>query len=107
MYNIIKLYKMMYKRIKNKLFRLLFITLVIKMGGISMNENKKIAFIKSVRVRLFLVYMAMIVNGIIIGVGLKTSAAVTIISIVIAVVIGGLLIFSTAMSMIRPLGRIK
>lgn len=72
-----------------------------------MNENKKIAFIKSVRVRLFLVYMAMIVNGIIIGVGLKTSAAVTIISIVIAVVIGGLLIFSTAMSMIRPLGRIK
>ena len=72
-----------------------------------MSENKKIVFIKSVRVRLFLVYMAMIVNGIIIGVGLKTSAVVTIISIAIAVVIGGLLIFSTAMSMLKPLGRIK
>ena len=52
-------------------------------------------------------YMAMILNGIIIGVGLKTSQTVTIISIGVAVVIGGALIFSTAMSMIRPLGRIK
>ena len=52
-------------------------------------------------------YMAMILNGIIIGVGLKTSQTVTIISICVAVVIGGALIFSTAMSMIRPLGRIK
>ena len=69
--------------------------------------SKKIMFFKSIKVRLLLVYMAMILNGIIIGVGLKTSQTVTIISIGVAVVIGGALIFSTAMSMIRPLGRIK
>ncbi|WP_294405775.1 methyl-accepting chemotaxis protein [uncultured Clostridium sp.] len=72
-----------------------------------MEESKKINFFKSVKVRLFLVYIAMILNGIIIGVGLKTSHAVTITSIGVAVVIGGGLVFSTAVSMLRPLGKIK
>ena len=70
-------------------------------------ERSNINFFKTVRVRLFLVYMAMIINGIIIGVGLKTSKSVTIISIGVAIVIGGGLILFTTISILKPLGRIK
>ena len=72
-----------------------------------MESNKKINFFKSVKVRLFLVYMVMIANGISIGIGIKSNHSLTIVSIVVAVIIGGGLIFSTAMSMLRPLSRIK
>lgn len=72
-----------------------------------MEENKQISFFKSVKVRLFLIYMIMILNGVIIGIGFKTSVTVTIISIAIAIVIGGGLIFSTISSMLKPLEKIK
>lgn len=72
-----------------------------------MESNKKINFFKSVKVRLFLVYMVMIANGISIGIGIKSNHSLTIVSIVVAVIIGGGLIFSTAVSMLRPLSRIK
>lgn len=72
-----------------------------------MESNKKINFFKSVKVRLFLVYMVMIANGISIGIGIKSNHSLTIVSIVVAVIIGGGLIFSTAMSMLRPLSKIK
>ena len=69
--------------------------------------TKKISFFKSFKIRLFLVYMAMLANGIVIGIGIKSSSTITIISILVAFVIGGALIASTAMSMVRPLGKIK
>ena len=72
-----------------------------------MESNKKINFFKSVKVRLFLVYMVMIANGISIGIGIKSNHSLTIVSIVVAVIIGGGLIFSTAMSMLRALSKIK
>lgn len=72
-----------------------------------MEENKQISFFKSVKVRLFLIYMIMILNGVIIGIGFKTSVTVTIISIAIAIVIGGGLILSTIRSMLKPLEKIK
>ena len=72
-----------------------------------MEENKQISFFKSVKVRLFLIYMIMILNGVIIGIGFKTSVTVTIISIAIAILIGGGLILSTIRSMLKPLEKIK
>ena len=72
-----------------------------------METSKKISFFKSFKVRLYIIYMIMIANGISIGIGIKSSSTLTILSIIVAVVIGGGLIFSTAKSMIRPLEKIQ
>ena len=72
-----------------------------------METSKKINFFNSFKVRLYIIYMIMIANGISIGIGIKSSSTLTILSIIVAIVIGGGLIFSTAKSMIRPLEKIQ
>jgi methyl-accepting chemotaxis protein len=72
-----------------------------------MDEDKKINFLNLTATRIFTVYVLMILMGISIGIGIKTSATLAAIAIGITIVIGGAMIFRTIGRIITPLNKIR
>lgn len=72
-----------------------------------MDEDKKINFLNLTATRIFTVYVLMILMGVIIGIGIKTSATLSAIAIGITVILGGALIFRTIGRIITPLNKIR